>query len=328
MKAAMLIGTTIVSIVLCGAHIVVAAPPANPRFGTDREETGALRSRMSSIPPDAVKITPAKDVYPPQSHSDQYTDPVPMPGPVNTAGAEDSPFILPDGNTLYFWFTPQTSVPAQKQVTDGVTGIYVSKRVRGIWEKPERVVLQDPDKLALDGAEFIQGSTMWFCTARTGYTGLHWFTAELKGGKWTNWKNADFDPDYQVGEFYISDDGKELYFHSGRPGGRGKYDIWVSRKTDDKWQPPENLEVVNSPYVDGWPMLTPDGQELWFTRQIGAPELFRSKRVDGQWQKPERMFSPFAGESTIDRDGNVYFTHHFYKDNVMLEADIYVAHRK
>ncbi len=75
-------------------------------------------------------------------------------------------------------------------------------------------------------------------------------------------------------------------------------------------------------------MLTPDEKELWFTRQVGATELFRSKKSNGQWQKPERMFSPFAGESTIDRDGNVYFTHHFYKDNAMLEADIYVAHKQ
>jgi len=40
------------------------------------------------------------------------------------------------------------------------------------------------------------------------------------------------------------------------------------------------------------------------------------------------MFSGFAGESSMDRDGNVYFTHHFYRDDAMLEADIYVAVRR
>ena len=48
--------------------------------------------------------------------------------------------------------------------------------------------------------------------------------------------------------------------------------------------------------------------------------------VMGEWQEPEKMFAPFAGESSVDIDGNVYFTHHFYKDNKMLEADYYVAH--
>jgi hypothetical protein len=51
-------------------------------------------------------------------------------------------------------------VPAQKQLFDGVTGIYVSKKMKGVWIKPERVLLQDPGQLALDGAQFIQGNTI------------------------------------------------------------------------------------------------------------------------------------------------------------------------
>jgi hypothetical protein len=36
----------------------------------------------------------------------------------------------------------------------------------------------------------------------------------------------------------------------------------------------------------------------------------------------------FAGEPSLDNEVNIYFTHHFFKDNVMLEADYYVARRK
>ncbi len=87
--------------------------------------------------------------------------------------------------------------------------------------------------------------------------------------------------------------------------------------------------MVSSPEVDGWPSLTQDGNELWFTRfYMGSPAIFRSKRVNGEWQEPELIISQFAGESSIDNEGNVYFTHHFYKDAVMLEADYYVAYRK
>jgi hypothetical protein len=55
---------------------------------------------------------------------------------------------------------------------------------------------------------------------------------------------------------------------------------------------------------------------------------YRSKRVDGDWQEPELLISQFAGESSLDSEGNIYFTHHFYKDGVMLEADYYIAYRK
>ena len=96
---------------------------------------------------------------------------------------------------------------------------------------------------------------------------------------------------------------------------------------NEVWGEPVNVAAVNSEYMDGWPFISPDGNELWFTRGPGAPELWRSKRVSGERAEPERMFAPFAGEISMNNAGNLYFTHHFYEDDVMLEADIYVAQR-
>jgi hypothetical protein len=45
---------------------------------------------------------------------------------------------------------------------------------------------------------------------------------------------------------HITADG-ELYFHSARAGGKGQYDIWVTRKVNGEWQQPENIAAVNSP---------------------------------------------------------------------------------
>jgi hypothetical protein len=284
-------------------------------------------NRESLIPASQIKIKPEMDIYPLRSETEEYEDPVPLPYPVNTAGAEDSAFVTPDGNTLYVWFTPDVRKPVEEQVTDGVTGIYVFHKVNGNWSAAERVMLQDQGKLALDGCGFVQNNIMWFCTAREGYTGMHWFTAEFKDGIWANWQNADFNPAYEVGELHITANGTELYFHSTRSGGRGGYDIWVSKIINGEWQSPENITIVNSPHTDGWPFVSQDGSELWFTRAIGAPELYRSKKVAGEWTEPEKMFSIFSGESSMDNEGNVYFTHHFYEDDVMLEADIYVARR-
>ena len=60
------------------------------------------RSRGDSIPDDAVKMTPETDAFPPALHSDEWMQPIPMEGPINTAGAEDAPVIMPDGNTFIF----------------------------------------------------------------------------------------------------------------------------------------------------------------------------------------------------------------------------------
>lgn len=284
--------------------------------------------RLHSIPIGATKMTPATDLYPPRSETNEYEDPVPLPYPVNGAGAEDFAFMMPDGKTLYLWFTPDPNIPPEKQLMDGVTGIYASRMANGNWSNPERIVLESPGQLALDGCEFVLGNTIWFCSARAGYTGIHWFAAEFRAGKWMDWKNADFAPDFEVGELHITADGNELYFHSSRPGGKGGYDIWVSHRRDGAWQQPSNLEIVNSPYSDGWPFVSADGSELWFTRVQGSPTLWRSPRANGQWGEPTEMFGPFAGEASLDSQGNVYFTHHFYRDGKMLEADIYMARRR
>jgi len=281
--------------------------------------------RNQKIPDNAVKILPQADTAPPVSLSSEFEQPVPVPGLVNTAGGEDSPFIMPDGNTLYFWFTPDVNLPAEIQVMDGVTGIYISRLVAGEWEDPNRVMLQDPGKLAGDGCEFILGSLMWFCSAREGYAGMHWFTAEFQNGTWQNWQIADFDPAYQVGEFHISSDGKDLYFGSDRPGGQGDLDLWVSHNLDGVWQEPGNIASLNTPDAEGWPALNPAGDELWFGRNFG---IWRSKLVNDKWQSAELIISPLAGEPSIDASGNVYFTHHFFDNGQMLEADIYVAYKK
>jgi len=290
-------------------------------------ESPEIFSRESKIPANATKITPETDIHPPQIFSDEYEDPVPLPYPVNTRGAEDSAFIMPDGKTLYLWFTPDANADIFIQAEDKVTGIYKFTKNNGQWSEEGRIWLNDPEKPTLDGCEFVQDNKMWFCSAREGYTGIHWFTAELVDGKGTNIQLADFDPELDVGELHITSDGNELYYHSAREGGKGEYDIWVSKKANGKWQLPENIEAVNSEFVDGWPHVTESG-ELFFSRLIGSPEIWRSKRVNGKWQEPELILRPLAGESSIDNDGNIYFTHHFYKDDKMIEADIYVAYKK
>lgn len=297
--------------------------------------------RLAAIPSHAVKLTPEADRHPPVMHSREFKTPVPLGPAINTAGAEDSPFITPDGNTLYFFFTPDVTVPANRQLFDGVTGIWVSRRVRGQWTRAERVVLQEPGKLALDGAPTVRDDTLWFVSAREGYTGVHHFTAAWKNGRWSDVRHAGdrLRSELQVGELHIARDGT-MYFHSDRPGGKGGLDLWKMERLQrqgrrqeaadagEGWGRPVNMAALNSEGDEGWPFVSEDGKEFWFLRtHQGSPGLFRSKRTSGGWSKPELMVSTFAGEPTLDNAGNLYFVHHFYRDGKMLEADIYFAER-
>jgi len=285
-----------------------------------------IPTRDVKIPGDVIKMTPETDRHPPILHSEEFEEPVPMPGPVNTAGAEDSPFMANDRNEFYFFFTPDVREPLETQLIDSVTGIYQSEWINERWTEPARVLLQEQGKLALDGCQYVHRDSLWFCSAREGYTGLHWFLARDRAGTWADWTLADFESSYQVGELHFV--GNQLFYHSSRSGGLGELDLWMLTKTNGKWQNPENLVGLNSDGNEGWPWVSEDGNEIWFTRtHLGTPGVFRSFKIDGEWQTPELIISQFAGEPTLDDDGNVYFVHHFFIDGEMIEADIYMIKR-
>jgi hypothetical protein len=66
----------------------------------------------------------------------------------------------------------------------------------------------------------------------------------------------------------VSSDGLELYFTSNRPGGFGDWDIWVSTRasTGDGWSSPTNVGArVNTAGMDGFPCISADGLELYFS---------------------------------------------------------------
>ena len=255
-------------------------------------------SRESRIPTDAVKLQPAQDLMPPVLHHPDWEKPVPLPGEVNTAGAEDSPFITLDGDRMYFFFTPDASIPAQEQLHDGVTGIYMAQREGNQWIDVQRVALASPGELALDGCPTTQGDALWFCSVRAGnLREIDLWIAQIEGDQQSDWVNAGelLNTTYEVGEMHISPDGEWLYYHSLRAGGQGGMDLWVLQRQEETWGEPLNLHELNSEGDEGWPYLTPDGQELWFTRTYqGSPAIFRSLRDDTGWRDPELILSTFA----------------------------------
>jgi hypothetical protein len=297
----------------------------------EQEEPEPAVTRASKIPGDAVKQTPEMDQHPPVLHNFLWEDPVPLQGGINSAGAEDSPFISPDGESFYFFFTPDVRVPVEKQLIDGVTGIWVSRKAAGEWAEAERLWLIEGG-LSLDGCEYVSDDEIWFMSVRLGnMREIDLYIADLTEDGATNVRSGGEELNLEVGlgEFHVSPDGQQIYFHSMREDGLGSMDVWMTEWTGDSWSEPVNVEAVNSPDSEGYPCLTQDMQELWINKwYMGSPGTWRSKWMDGWWSEPQLIVSSFAGEPNLDGDGNIYFVHHYYRDGVMLEADIYVAYRK
>ena len=316
-----LVLATILLIVL---GLAALAPNLNSN-GSQNTTTANTADRYASIPQWAPKYTPENDTHPPVLHSSGWLQPVPMAGPINTAGAEDSPFVTPDGNSFFLFFTPNLRIDASQQIGDGVTGIWWSTRTASGWSDPVRVYLGSD--YSLDGCEFVQGDIMTFCSVRVGnYRSVDLYTARLVNGAWTDVRDAGklINQVYQVGEPAFSPDNRTMYYGSGGS-------IWALDNVGGNWTDPHLVPGVQITSGESLPFVTPDGQELWFTGYstlgFAGPSLFMSRWNGTAWAPPLEIVSQFAGEPTLDAAGNLYFVHHFLDENGSLaEADIYVAY--
>ncbi len=296
-------------------------------------------TRAQMIPAGAVKVRPQEDAWPPIVASG-WSDPEPMPGPINTAGAEDSPYPTHDGRTFLFFFAPDLNVPVEDQLLNGATGIWsAAAAADGSWSEPTRVWLERPDEAALDGCPFALGDTLYFCSVRAGTVReIDIYRASLRHGLWTDWENAGrpLNVDLEAGELHMNETGTEIVFASRRAGGYGGFDLWTSHATAQGWSTPVNLgPAINTSADENRPALTPDESELWFdsVSRIGqpGPAIFRAERLpDGSWGEPQEIVSSFAGEPAFSADGQIlYFVHHFFSADMsrMIEADIYMTRR-
>ncbi len=83
---------------------------------------------------------------------------------------------------------------------------------------------------------------------------------------------------------FISPDGLVLYFSSfNRPGGYGGTDIWMAKRASLSylWDAPVNLgPKVNSPELETWARISPDGSALYFFK------MFPPNDTMDNWQAP------------------------------------------
>ncbi len=111
----------------------------------------------------------------------------------------------------------------------------------------------------------------------------------------------------------------DLYFGAELPGTHGGSDLWVSRRVDGVYQPPENLgAAINTSAHEVEPWIAPDGNHLVFSalrRRGGAGgyDLFASRRTTTGWTaaRPLGAVNTPASEwnHSISPDGTwLYFT--------------------
>ena len=208
----------------------------------------------------------------PPAHADfTFGEPVSVGRVIPALDSRDAPISSAtlDGLEMYFH-------EADRQGGQGGYDLWVLKRdsIDADWRPPENLgpAVNGPS-LDCNPAISPDGLTLYFTSGRPGGYGgddLYMTTRATRNAPWGQAVNMGPKVNTPQGDGSprVSPDNLELYFESDRPGGYGGLDIYVCRRAtaSDPWGDPVNLgPVVNSPYDEAVPHLSPDGLLLIFS---------------------------------------------------------------
>ncbi len=246
-------------------------------------------------------------------------NPTQLGGNVNSPDAQEYlPIISVDNQSMIF-----------TRNTFGQEDFFVSKRTEDGWS--EALPITSINTSLNEGAQTMSADGKLFI-----FTGCNrqkalgscdlYYSRQVSEGKWTEPKNLGRPINSPAWESQpsLSADGKTLYFVSDR-GGKGKRDIFVTKRKRKGWSEPEPLsDVINTSEDDQSPYIHPDGKTLYFMSQghpgMGKDDLYFSKmQDDGTWSTPQNLGYPInteehEGAVFIARDGK---TAYFATDRMM-----------
>lgn len=215
--------------------------------------------------------------------------------------------------------------------------LFVTTRTNGVWSvatnmgKPVNVKGQHDATIGISP----DGHTLFVYNDKKGNGDIYISTDEE--GSWSKPEplGKNINTDAHEPDASLSFDGKRLYFTSDKPGGFGGHDIYYADWDEEKerWGEAVNIgDVLNTPYEERSVFIHPDGETMYFSSKghntMGGYDLFYSKLVDGEWQKPVNLGPPL---NTPDDDvqlvvaGNGRYGYYSsYRADGYGEKDIYL----
>lgn len=189
-----------------------------------------------------------------------------IPVDFNSSDDDFGSYLTQNGRQLYF-----TSERSGEQKV-----YYVEKSPNG-WTFPE-ALSKDINSGSQNGAcaltpdgQYIVFAAYEHDAGSEGRTDL--FSARKIRGEWTDVQNLGpmINSEYWDSQPTLSSDGTTLLFVSNRPGGQGKTDIYISKRTREGWLKAKNAgSVINSSADDMSPQLASDNKTFSFASNRGG----------------------------------------------------------
>lgn len=234
---------------------------------------------------------------------------------VNSPQDEYLPHLNADDSFLFFTARKPDAVGGfNRDLNDYSEDFYYAEKVDGQWQPAQN--LEEPINTPVNegaGSLTQDGRMIFFtaCNRSDGFGSCDLYYALREGDRWSTPENMGENVNSQAWESQpcLSQDGRQLYFISTRPGGQGSSDIWVSTLKEGEWQPPVNLgPPVNTPGQEFSPFLHADGVSLYFASNFhpgfGDKDLFVAHRQeDGSWGRPQNLGYPLNG---VGDESNIF----------------------
>lgn len=256
---------------------------------------------------------------------------------LNTGFAEFAPLVSPDGKTLIFTSNRSSDDYKIKSRTN-FEDVYITEKQGGEWSQPQLISPHINVKYNDAAASLSHDGKTLFLYYEYGNGDIYTSTLE-EDGSWT--KPVPLNrfinhPQYRETAACVSPDGKQLYFSSNRPGGKGGFDIYVSTlDPNGQWGRPSNLgSAINTRLNEESPFLHSDGATLYFSSNghptLGNNDIFKSEWKDGTWTRPINLGYPINSSAyndffTLSDDGQTGY-YSALREGEPGNSDLYVIH--
>ncbi len=191
---------------------------------------------------------------------------------INNFGSDEniisSPCLNYDASVLYF--------EANFNRDSSKTDIYFSKKVNGVWGKPQSIGFPI-NSVNYDGQPSISANDkdLYFTRdndeSESKNCKIIYVSHKQLDGNWG--KPYALPIPVNTGCEYspkICADNKTLYFASIRHGGKGMMDLYYTKRlAQNVWIPPISLDTINSIYAENYPSMAASDNTLFFSRGVG-----------------------------------------------------------
>ncbi|GAB3013555.1 hypothetical protein GCM10027185_05450 [Spirosoma pulveris] len=260
----------------------------------------------------------------------QAVDPKPLSSVLQTTPSQYFPVLTADEQTLVFTaLKPEGDEDLMTATFNGET-----------WSPPVSLAasINTPENegtasLSADGRTLVFTA----CQGRKGFGSCDLYVSRKTGSDWSSPDNLgpSINSRYYESQPALSADGRQLYFVSDRPGGKGRRDIWRSTlSTDGSWTEPVNLgEPVNTSANEASPFLHANGQSLFFASEghigLGGYDLFVADNGPSGWSTPTNLGYPIntsEDQASLFVTANgirAYYSFEEQKDGISQKSRLY-----